>query len=208
MRFLTGAPGEKRISLGHSEWRAGNISRPLYIFSQAHDYANLTDLQPVDFRYFYTANIAMARQAFEVAGTFDVSFTGASWGWEDTELGYRLEQAGWRMYHNKSAWAEHVHPPMTIRQMCDRQVQIGMGGCRIYAKYPTAEMAKVAFWPGTREMKSGPEWRRNLGIAAASVLERVAPNSELLGRIYGRLVVSCRTKGVEQGRRAFPEAGI
>lgn len=208
MRLLTQTPEKKLISLGHSEWRSGKISRPLYIYSQAHHYEGLAPGQPLDFRYFYTANIAMARLALDQAGGFDVSFTGSSWGWEDTELGYRLERAGWRIIYNAQAWAEHVHPAMTIRQMLRRQVQLGMGGCRFYAKYPTPENEAIAFWPGTRAMKSGPRWRRELGIAAATALERLAPNSNLLGKIYGRLVISCRAQGVEEGRKAFPQAQI
>lgn len=209
MRMLTASdPPGKVISLGHCEWITGPMSSSLRAYSAAHHYEGLTPGQALDFRYFYTANIALPARAFEEAGLFDGSFTGASWGWEDTELGYRMEQAGWRMYYNKEAWGEHHHPPMTIRQMLERQVQIGMGGVRFYAKYPTPENEKVAFWPGTRQMKSGPKWRRELGIAAAAILEKIAPNSILLGKLYGRLVVSCRTRGVELGRESFPDLNI
>lgn len=208
MRMLTGAGDQKVISLGHSQWDVKNISQPLYAYSQAHHFANVVPGKEVDFRYFYTANIALPRKAFEEAGVFDTSFTGASWGWEDTELGYRLKQSGWRIIYNFEAWGEHVHPPMTIRQMLERQVRIAVGGCRFYAKYPVPEIAEVAFLPGTLEAKCGPRWKREFGILMAAALEKIAPNSKLLETIYGRLVFSCRTEGVQEGRRLFPDVEI
>ncbi|OPZ12761.1 MAG: hypothetical protein BWZ10_02064 [candidate division BRC1 bacterium ADurb.BinA364] len=47
-----------------------------------------------------------------------------------------------------------------------------------------------------------------LGAALAWALERMAPESALLWRVYGRMVFSCRVRGVEWGRREFPDAGI
>jgi hypothetical protein len=43
---------------------------------------------------------------------------------------------------------------------------------------------------------------------AAEILERLAPNSNLLKSIYSRLVFSSRCRGVEKGRAAFPQANI
>ncbi len=194
------------ISLGFCRWDAGEMSPALRQYQAAHHYDKLQSGQLLDFRYFYTANLALPREAIAQAGRFDTTFSG--YGWEDTDLGYRLQQAGWQMVYNSSASATHEHPPMSIRQMLQRQEQIGFEGCRFYAKHKTPEVEAAAFWPGTREKRPGPQWRQKMGIIAATLLETTAPQSFLLGKMYGRLVVSARCRGVQQGRLHFPDAGI
>jgi len=182
--------------------------------AQVHHYEGLAPGQKLGFRYFYTANVALPRRAVDEAGLFDPVFDEGfeegcvSYGWEDIELGYRLLRAGWELIYNPSAAADHIHPRMSVADVIRRQAEIGFGACRLYAKYGTPEVARVAFWPGTREASPGPEWRRRLGCAAAEALERVAPRSRLLRRVYARLFFSARCKGVAEAKRAFPNAGI
>ncbi len=205
-RFLEASGAEKRMSLGHAEWDMGRVSKPFYEFARAHHYDGLAPGQELDFRYFYTCNVALPKLALESAGGFDESFT--SYGWDDTDLGYRLAERGWRLYYTPEACARHVHPPVTIPGLLRRQIELGFGGCRFYAKHRSPEAERAAFWPGSRQARSGPEWRLRLGAALAWALERMAPESALLWRVYGRMVFSCRVRGVEWGRREFPDAGI
>ncbi|MCX7017371.1 MAG: glycosyltransferase family 2 protein [Candidatus Sumerlaeota bacterium] len=195
----------KRISLGYCRWAPRRGSKPFRELARAHHYDGLEAAQELDFRYFYTANIALPRQALEEAGPFDES---VRIYWEDTEMGYRLERAGWRLIYNPAASAEHVHPPTSVADIIRRQEMIGFGGCWFYAKHPTTEVERVVFWPGTRDATPGPAWRRRLGCVAAEALERIAPNSNLLERLYARLFFSARCKGVTEGRKAFPKAAI
>jgi glycosyltransferase involved in cell wall biosynthesis len=203
-RLLEEAKEQRRMSLGHTHWDLGRVSKPFNDFAQAHLFEGFEAGQKVDFRFFYTANVALPRRALDEVGLFDESFT--TYGWDDTDLGYRLLNAGWELVYNPAARAEHIHPRFSVAGLCRRQIDIGFGGCRFYAKHRGEP--EVAFYAGTRQARPGPAWRRGLGALAAEVLERVAPRSALLQRIYGRLVFSCRCQGVALARKAFPDAGI
>ena len=196
---------EKRISLGYCHWAPGRRSKPFRELARAHHFDGLEARQELDFRRFYTANVALPRRALDEAGPFDEA---VRIYWEDTEMGYRLERAGWRLIYNPAASAEHIHPPASVAEVIRRQEMIGFGGCWFYAKHPRPEVERVVFWPGTRDAAPGPEWRRRLGCLAAEALERIAPNSKTLKRLYARLFFSARCKGVAEGRKAFPTAAI
>lgn len=58
-------------------------------------------------RYFYACNASLPRRAFEAVGGFDESIRRA---WEDSELGCRLEAAGWSLRFAPAAHGVHVHP--------------------------------------------------------------------------------------------------
>lgn len=65
--------------------------------------------EPVEETYFLDSNaLSMRREDFEKVGRFDGSFVG--WGHEDTELGYRLAQHGFKLLLIKAgATAYHLH---------------------------------------------------------------------------------------------------
>ncbi|MHB8669959.1 MAG: glycosyltransferase family 2 protein [Acidimicrobiales bacterium] len=60
--------------------------------------------------YFYACNASLPRAAFDAVGGFDESIRRA---WEDGELGFRLDRAGYALRFLPEATATHVHP-MTI----------------------------------------------------------------------------------------------
>jgi hypothetical protein len=57
---------------------------------------------------FYTANISLPRALLEDAGGFDEQRF--PFLYEDLDLGYRLDQRGFRLLYNRRATAEHLHP--------------------------------------------------------------------------------------------------
>jgi len=210
-RLLDESADGRRMSLGCVTRDMGKASLPLQTFAAAHVFDGFQPEETLDFRFFYTSNVALPRRALDEVGLFDESFTDgvmASYGWEDIDLGYRLEKAGWELVYNPDAMAEHRHGPPSVAELCRREEEIGYGGCAFYAKHMTPEAERAAFWPGTREAKAGPRWRIGLGRLAANALERLSPNSNLLSKVYGRLVFSSRCRGVEKGRAAFPQADI
>lgn len=61
----------------------------------------------VSWRHFYTSNITVPR-AFLGEERFDETFNG--WGFEDAELGYRLQKKGMRTWFFPSVRVTHDHP--------------------------------------------------------------------------------------------------
>jgi GT2 family glycosyltransferase len=57
---------------------------------------------------FYTANISLPRALIEEVGGFDEERF--PFLYEDLDLGYRLDQRGFRLLYNRRAEAEHLHP--------------------------------------------------------------------------------------------------
>ncbi|MFD3257366.1 glycosyltransferase [Paenibacillus lentus] len=63
---------------------------------------------------FFSCNISVRRDRLMEVGMFNDEFQG--WGLEDSELGYRLEQAGGSFVFNKKALAYHVHHPSEFNE--------------------------------------------------------------------------------------------
>lgn len=86
-----------------------------------------------DYRFFYTANISLKRELL-IKNKFDPWFSG--YGWEDIELGYRLQKtADMKLYYNKEATAFHDHP-MTFESFASRMREIGRSSHLLHKKYP------------------------------------------------------------------------
>jgi GT2 family glycosyltransferase len=84
-------------------------------------FGRLTDGDEAPFTNFYTSNVSLAR---DVLGDepFHAGFT--SYGWEDIELGWRLQLSGLRMVYHRAASARHIHP-MTVAGFWERQIHVG-----------------------------------------------------------------------------------
>lgn len=94
-----------------------------------------------DHRFFYTSNISLKRSLLQKQ-KFDPQF--ASYGWEDIELGYRLEkQAGLVLYYMPTAIAYHDHA-VNCEQWANRMRKVGSSSWIIHKKYP--ELRKVPGW--------------------------------------------------------------
>jgi glycosyltransferase involved in cell wall biosynthesis len=70
-------------------------------------YWSINDSENVSWRHLYTANISFKRRFLLDNGLFDEDFPYASY--EDTELGYRLQQRGLCIVYKKQAVGYHYH---------------------------------------------------------------------------------------------------
>lgn len=100
---------------------------------------------------FATGNVSVARAALQQVGGFDEAF--AEYGWEDLELGWRLQQAGYRG-GRVPATAWHYEPlpdwqPEALARDRAKAEAAGRGAALFFAKHPTAAvrwMTQLA-WP-------------------------------------------------------------
>lgn len=88
--------------------------------------------------YFATGNVAISRKWLEKAGLFDTDFY--LYGWEDLELGVRLQKLGLKLIKCPLAVGYHWHPPFNLEQissLIEKEKQRGRMGLVFYEKHPT-----------------------------------------------------------------------
>jgi glycosyltransferase involved in cell wall biosynthesis len=101
-------------------------------------YEKLHGKKMADYNFFYTSNISLKKSLLDKY-PFDPVFSG--YGWEDIELGYRLEQeAKLKLYYNSWAVAYHYHY-MDEKSLPLRMEAVGKSAWLIHGKYP--RLAKV-----------------------------------------------------------------
>jgi GT2 family glycosyltransferase len=83
-------------------------------------YGHFGERALLDFRCFYTCNLSVKTEFLRKTGTFDEEFRHS--GYEDTELGYRLEKNGLRLRYNPAAVAYHYRR-FTFAEACRRVEQ-------------------------------------------------------------------------------------
>lgn len=117
--------------------------------------------------FFATGHVSVAREALELTQGFDEAFT--QYGWEDLELGLRLQQAGYRRAQVKTATAYHWEPLLTASQWprdLAKEQQRARGALHLLAKHPQQGrfLCQATFGDA----------------ASAAVLRRLLPASRLL----------------------------
>lgn len=91
-----------------------------------------------DYNFFYTSNISLKKELLKEE-LFDPDF--CQYGWEDIELGYRLEKKhGLKLYYNKDALAYHHHV-ITEDSLKTRMQLIGKSAHIIDKKHPELNKA-------------------------------------------------------------------
>ncbi len=96
-------------------------------------YPDLTPGGKYDYMFSYTCNLSVPAEAYQQAGLFDTSFK--SYGAEDTEMGYRLEKAGYRVVYCPEAHADHAHA-LTVDEFIKRQINVGSNFARFFRIHP------------------------------------------------------------------------
>lgn len=89
--------------------------------------------QKIRWSYFLTGNLSIRKDTIVKAGMFDLDFSG--YGWEDIELGYRLNKAKIPLYYLPEAINYHMHP-VTQDEMFKRKYQMGESAAIFYRKHP------------------------------------------------------------------------
>lgn len=86
---------------------------------------------------FDTANASCSAEAVVAVGGFEENF--AAYGWQDVELGYRLQKYGLKNYRCRQALAYHVRGPASIPNldfMREKSYMRGRSGAKFYLKHP------------------------------------------------------------------------
>lgn len=105
-------PDEEVVVLGHVAWHPEVAGDPILRWLDRgrlqFDYPALEGLagQDVGWGRFYTANVSLKRSLFQRVGGFDPDFF---FLYEDTDLGYRLGQAGMELIYEPAARVLHLH---------------------------------------------------------------------------------------------------
>jgi GT2 family glycosyltransferase len=122
--------------VGHTRWheRLPRTRFMSYIndYGPQFGYALIDDPEDVPFNFFYASNLSLPRLLLE-AETFHEGFADA--GWEDVELGYRLQQRGLRLVYEPRAEARHDHE-VDLRSFARRQERVGNAAGTFYALHP------------------------------------------------------------------------
>jgi glycosyltransferase involved in cell wall biosynthesis len=113
-------PQDHMGMLGYVTWLSQPAPSPFmrwYGERQLFCYRRLRHGREADFSYFYTCNISLKTQFLKDHGQFDEDFKSAAY--EDTELGYRLANAGLKLLFNRNAVAYHSQS-FTFKDACEK----------------------------------------------------------------------------------------
>jgi GT2 family glycosyltransferase len=124
--------------IGYTKWPEGMKVTPFMKFIGGYGYqfgySLIQGEGPLPFNFFYTSNISLMKTFLEeLEYFFEEDFT--AYGWEDIELGYRLENNGMVLYYNPRAIAYHDHST-DISAFCMRQVKTGKASRTFLGKHP------------------------------------------------------------------------
>jgi hypothetical protein len=126
-------------------------------------YATICEGAALTFNCFYGSNVSVRREMLaELTHLFDEDFQ--TYGWEDTELGYRLERAGMRLVYHRKALALHDHST-NVREFCQRQYIVGKSSRILAQKHPqlAPSLGKL------EEMHAWSGWKPLWGLAEQGV---------------------------------------
>jgi glycosyltransferase involved in cell wall biosynthesis len=191
--------------VGRIQWSKELEATPFMHFINDHGaqfgFAAMNHPGPWRFDCFYTSNISISRQMLEKLDyVFDEDFK--TYGWEDTELGYRLERTGMRLLYNAEAVADHDHPTDLVR-FCRRQYQVGVCSRVFLGKHPELESY----------LGSAPQMRRRARLGMLDgALARIADlldrrvRLRLPARWYWALLTANYARGVVHGDATFRPA--
>lgn len=142
-----GAPGPRAV-LGSFDFDEEACRDPFTDLMQhsthLFEYALMRPGRLHGWRFFYTCNLSLPRDAFERAGGFDEAFFRAIT--EDVELGYRLERSlGLKVLYDPRIRAWHDHD-MDLERLRRRAFWLGWFQVRMMEKHP--ELQEVFLGPG------------------------------------------------------------
>lgn len=119
----------------------GALMRYLEQSTEVFCYALIKSGQRYDWTRYWTCNVSSPAKIVRAVGAFDESFE--NYGCEDTDLGYRLQQAGLPVLYNGAARAHHRHI-LSFDDLERRQKTVARAWVRLIKKHP--EMLEHADW--------------------------------------------------------------
>lgn len=121
--------GENVATLGRIDWHPDIKLNHLMVHiteigCEQFGFIGLPPYQLIDFRHFYTSNISVpASLLHSLDRYFNTDFD--KYGFEDIELGYRLQKAGMKIYYDPDILACHHHIYNSVEKFCNRQICSG-----------------------------------------------------------------------------------
>jgi len=94
---------------------------------------------------FYTNNISVTKEALDHVGGFDEDFK--EYGFQDSELGYRLRKAGYRFKHNPNAVGYIFAPQIHSKAKYIKYREAGHSAVVFYRKHPVYALFNVGVNP-------------------------------------------------------------
>lgn len=132
--------------------------------------------------FFWTCNISLPTAVLREVGGFDAdTFYDIV---EDCELGYRLEQRGWRVLYSADLVAHHDHV-LEPRSFFGRTRRLGEGLARMFKKHGD---------PRILRQKSGTEIDRGVLRQCLATYESLAPKIEAVEAMLARVEADERGK--------------
>jgi glycosyltransferase involved in cell wall biosynthesis len=156
--------------------------------------------------FLCTCNASLSKAAFESVGGFDEAFD--LYGWEDTELGVRLREAGCRWTFAWEAFLWHVKPD--VGEALDAEARKALEKARMAARFlerhpsPRARMATgahalnllraryalpeslLALYAGLATSRRAPAWLRGVGRGRFLDALYTRELARVLDAAYGR----------------------
>lgn len=136
MRIQHSNPGERWAVLGNFEYPAAARERALTHYFRVEPFmfpqVNMEEGCPYGYSYFITCNLTVRREAVVQAGSFDSTYKLS----EDTELGLRLHERGYRVLYNPSAHAWHDHLPYPAKNLIRRAKVYGQDYFYMFRNHP------------------------------------------------------------------------
>jgi len=105
--------------------------------------------QRLPFIYFLSGNLSARKRTLEKAGLFDAVFSG--YGWEDIELGYRMERLGIPLIYNPKAFNYHFHV-VAEEGLLERGTKMGQSAAKFYRKHRNM---KIKYFLGMNPVAMG-----------------------------------------------------
>ena len=121
--------GDSVATLGRIDWHSSICLNHLMrhiteIGCEQFGFIALPSYQLIDFRHFYTSNISVSKKLLDMQEThFSSQFD--KYGFEDIELGYRLQKDGMKMIYDPDIVIEHHHIYESVEKFCTRQQNAG-----------------------------------------------------------------------------------
>jgi GT2 family glycosyltransferase len=132
-----GRPGEALLLIGHIDYPPACLATPFMrclVEETAFqfDFSQVGDPEDADPRCCYAPNISLAATVFRRLGGFDEAFP---YGWQDTDLGFRLKALPGRLIYAPGLRAWHDHP-VEGAAYCARMEAVGRDAPAFADKHP------------------------------------------------------------------------
>lgn len=180
VHFHQNHPEDEWACLGLTEWETSVPVTP-YMHWLTHGgpqfaFSRLTQGQLAEFWFFYTSNLSLKKVMLNKE-QFDESFHG--YGWEDIELGYRLQKKGLKLVYSPTALAHHDHP-MQEDSLRGKMFAIGKNARLFQRKHSEITVVPTGFKKRLIQLAVNP-----LILVPLHLLKKALP--ALFSRIYWTL---------------------